>query len=220
MEYQIILTQNKELKKVLFKSKNKTNTFLKYRELSNESDNVIFEKKHVNNNGIIPVEYMLYVVKLPEEGETRRLVRDSMGKYSEEGLLFDQWTIMDSKPYRIEENLWIYGNDPRKDRKSVKDVVKVLIEGMGRERVTKEVIVCHNKLVIYNEEFFGMVICKCIKDAQRLHHLLYKTAIASKIKGLLFMGTANPVTISLLYEVIQEETEWPLTKIRRTTTRP
>lgn len=220
MEYQVILTQNKELKKIMLKTKNKLNAFLKYRELSKESEDVMFEKKHINNNGIIPVEYMLYVVKLPEEGEKRRLIRDKMGKYSEEELLFGQWTVMDSKEFRIEENLWIYGNDPKKDRKTIRDVVKVLMKGLGRERITKEVIVCHNKLIIYNEEEFDMVICKCLKDAQRLHHLLYRTAIASKIKGLLFMGTANPTTISLLYEVIQEETGWPLTKIRRTTTRP
>lgn len=210
MKYQIILTQNNEIKKIFFTSNNKVNTFIKFRELSNKSDNVIFEKKHINSNGILPVKYMLYVVKTIEENELNDNTK----------LLFNQWVILNSKEFKIEENLWIYGYDPKKDRKTIKDVVIVLMKGMGGNRITKEVIVCHNKLIIYNEDEFDMVICKCIEDAQRLHHLLYKTAISSKIKNLLFMGTANPVTVSLIYEIIHEETGWPYTKIRRTTTRP
>lgn len=220
MEYRVILTQNNEFKKQIHKSNNKLSAFTSFRASVAESEDVMYEKKHVNNNGIVPVKYMLYIVKAHEEKDTKRFVQNPLGKWVEEDLLFDKWTIMDSIEYRIEENLWIYGYDPRKERKTIRDVVKVLMKGMGKHRTTKEVIVCHNKLIIYNEEEFDMVVCKCIEDAQRLHHLLYRTAVASKIKGLLFMGTANPVTISLLYEIIHEETGWPLTKIRRTTTRP
>lgn len=184
--------------------------FMKFREFVKESEDVMFEKKHINNNGIFPVKYMLYVVKIPNDEEF--LIKEK--------LLFNQWFIMDSKEYRIEENLWIYGCNPKKERKTIVDVIKTLIKGLKNEKITKEIIVCHNKLIIYNEEDFDMIICKCIKDAQRLHHLLYKIATKNKIKGLLFSGTANPVNISLLYEIIHEETGWPLTKIRRTTTRP
>lgn len=220
MEYRVILTQNNEFKKLIHLSNNKANAFICFRDEIYKSESVMFEKKHINNNGIIPVKYMLYVVKKYKEGDTTRFVKNNMGKLVNEELLFGEWVIMDSYEARIEENLWIYGYNPRKERKTIRDVVKVLMKGIGSEKLNKEVIVVHNKLVIYNENEFDMIICKCLKDAQRLHHLLYKTAVASKIKGLLFMGTASPVTTSLLYEIIQEETGWPMKKIHRTTTRP
>jgi hypothetical protein len=65
-----------------------------------------------------------------------------------------------------------------------------------------------------------MVICKNLEDAQRLHHTLAKIAKKQKIKSLLFMGTATPANVGRMYDIIHEETEWPYTKIRRTSTRP
>ena len=56
---------------------------------------------------------------------------------------------------------------------------------MNIEYNSKEVIVLYNKLVIYNEEQFDMVICKNKKDAQRLHHTLYEATRGLKIKNLL-----------------------------------
>ena len=64
------------------------------------------------------------------------------------------------------------------------------------------------------------MICKCKKDAQRLHHELDKAVKKSKIKGLVFMGTASKVMIGRMYDIIQENTGWDILKIRRTSTRP
>jgi hypothetical protein len=65
-----------------------------------------------------------------------------------------------------------------------------------------------------------MIICKCKKDAQRLHHTLAKAAQNNKIKNLLFMGTASKASISKMYDLILEKTDWNIEKIRRTSTRP
>jgi len=65
-----------------------------------------------------------------------------------------------------------------------------------------------------------MILCKCTDDAQRLHHVLAKIAKKQKIKSLLFMGTASQATTSRMYELIKEKTNWSITKIRRTSTRP
>lgn len=92
--------------------------------------------------------------------------------------------------------------------------------GAHGKKMVKQIIVVYNKLIIYNEDQFDMVICKKLEDAQRLHHTLAKIAKKQKIKSLLFMGTASPATIGRMYDVIHENTGWPYTKIRRTSTRP
>ena len=92
--------------------------------------------------------------------------------------------------------------------------------GAYSKKVVKQVIVVYNKLIIYNEEQFDMVLCKNLQDAQRLHHSLGKIAKKQKIKSLLFMGTASKATIGRMYDLIHDETGWPYTKIRRRSTRP
>jgi hypothetical protein len=86
--------------------------------------------------------------------------------------------------------------------------------------MVKQIIVVHNKLLIYNEEQFDMVICKNIYEAQRLHHTLAKIAKKQKIKSLMFMGTASKVMVGKMYDLIQSKTNWKIQKIRRTSTRP
>jgi len=92
--------------------------------------------------------------------------------------------------------------------------------GAHSKKTVKQIIVVYNKLIIYNEDQFDMVICKNLEDAQRLHHTLAKIAKKQKIKSLLFMGTAQPAQIGRMYDIIHEETGWPYTKIRRTSTKP
>ena len=71
-----------------------------------------------------------------------------------------------------------------------------------KKTTSKQLIVVHNKLVLYDEEQFEMVICKCKKDAQRLHHALAKACRKNKIKSIVFMGTASKATIPRMYEII------------------
>ena len=147
------------------------------------------------------------------------MLRDDYGRLYTEKPIGD-WTILHSQPFDIEETVWIYGYNPKKYRPTISEIVKRLMIGAHSAKMVKQVIVVHNKLIIYNEDQFDMVICKNLLDAQRLHHTLAKIAKKQKIKSLLFMGTASKATIGILYDLIHEKTKWPYTKIRRLTTRP
>ena len=114
----------------------------------------------------------------------------------------------------------MFGRDPKNDRVTIHNIIKPMMLGAYKKMMTKQLIVVHNKLILYNEDQFEMVICKNKKDAQRLHHALHKACRKNKIKSIIFMGTASPATVSIMYELIQEKTDWPITKIRRTSTRP
>ena len=159
------------------------------------------------------------MVKPTEDGDMFRTIRDDFGRTHIEKPIGD-WTILDSHPYQFEERFWVYGMDPKANRPTIREIVKRLMTGAHKKNMVKQVIVVKNKLLIYNEDQFDMVICKCKADAQRLHHTLGKIAKKQKIKSLLFMGTATPATTSRLYDLIQENTGWPYAKIWRTTTRP
>jgi hypothetical protein len=217
MSYRIVLLSNGKYKKTLYRCKTKQNAFLKFHKLKDEN-NVFYPKKFLNTNGIKKVKYEICVTKPTENDDTFRILRDDYGKlYTEEPL--GDWTILISDDYNIEETFYVYGYEGD-ERPTIKEVVKRLMIGAHSKKMVKQVLVVHNKLIIYNEDQFDMVLCKNLEDAQRLHHTLAKIVKKQKIKSLLFMGTAQPAQIGRMYDIIHEETGWPYTKIRRTSTRP
>jgi hypothetical protein len=218
MEYRVILVSNGVYKKTLHRCKTRETAFINFNRIKSQNK-VLYPQKFINTNGIIPVKYEIFITKPTEEGDTFRMLRDDYGRLYTEKPIGD-WTILHSQPFDIEETFWIYGYNPKKDRPTISEIVKRLMIGAHSAKMVKQVIVVHNKLIIYNEDQFDMVICKNLLDAQRLHHTLAKIAKKQKIKSLLFMGTASKATIGILYDLIHEKTKWPYTKIRRLTTRP
>jgi len=218
MDYRVILVSNGVYKKTLHRCKTRETAFINFNRIKSQNK-VLYPQKFINTNGIIPVKYEIFITKPTEESDTFRILRDDYGRLYTEKPIGD-WTILHSQPFDIEETFWIYGYNPKKVRPDISEIVKRLMIGAHSTKMVKQVIVVHNKLIIYNEDQFDMVICKNLLDAQRLHHTLAKIVKKQKIKSLLFMGTASKATIGILYDLIHENTKWPYTKIRRRTTRP
>ncbi len=218
MVYRVILVGNGEYKKTLHRCKTRETAFNHFNAIK-ETNKVLFPRKYVNSYGLKPIKYEICVIKNTEPTDTFRILRDDLGKKYEEKPLGD-WTILNSDKFELEETFWIYGMNPKIERPTVSEVVKRLMVGVYKKNMVKQIIVVHNKLIIYNEDQFDMVICKCLKDAQRLHHTLAKIAKKQKIKCLMFMGTATKATITRMYDLILDETDWSIEKIRRTSTRP
>lgn len=217
--YRVILTCNGVYKKTLYACQTKETAFLNFHEIK-EKNKVLYPKKYINTKGIKTAKFELCVTKIAEDGDTYRLLRDEYGRTYQEKKLGD-WVILDSTAFDIEETFWMYGHKSKgSERPTIKEILKKLLAGAYKKNMVKEIIVVHNKVIIYSEEQFDMIICKCLLDAQRLHHTLAKLAKKQKLKNLLFLGTATPGTISRMYQIIHEETGWPYIKIRRTSTRP
>lgn len=218
--YRVILTKNGEYKQTLHRCKTNDTSFINFKKIIDENKSVVFPKKHINYNGIKPVKYKIYVVKDLEDTDEPRVVRDKMGRIKKEKPLFGIWTVLADNEYEKEESFWMFPRNSKNDRVTIHDIVKPMMEGAYKQKMTKQIIVVHNKLLLHNEEQFEMVICKCKKDAKRLHNALQKACSKHKIKSIIFMGTASPATVSRMYELIQEKTGWKMEKIRRTSTRP
>ncbi len=203
----------------MHRCKTRETSFINYRKIIDTNKGVIFPRKYVNYKGIVKITYKIAIIKDTEDDDEFRVLRDKMGRtYTEKAL--GSWTILDDNPYEFEETFWMFGRNPVHDRVTIHDIIKPIMEGAYKKKMVKQLIVVHNKLVLYNEDQFEMIICKCKKDAQRLHHALSSACKKNKVKSIIFMGTAQPATISYMYEIIADHTGWPMTKIRRTSTRP
>jgi hypothetical protein len=219
LKYRIVLTKNGEYKKTMYKGRTKVNAFNRFRLLKKQSDDVILPKQYINHKGIKEVKYRIYVVKNNEPNDKYRVFTDVHGNKDIEKPLFGLWTILDDYEYNLEESFWVYGYNKIHNRFDVLDILQLILEGVNDYNKNIKVVVVNNKLVIYNETYFKMVICKCLKDAQRLHHKLYELTKISKIKKVVFMGTTNKTNRGILYEIIHNNTDWPYSKIWRTSTK-
>lgn len=218
MNYRVVLTANGVYKKTLHRCKTRETAFINFHRIKDENK-VMFPQKFINTKGIKPVKYEICVTKPTEESDVFRILRDDFGRTYTESPLGD-WTILHSDSYEIEESFWMYRFNPKLERPTIKEVVKRLVTGAHSKKMVKQIIVVYNKLIIYNEDQFDMVLCKNMEDAQRLHHTLERIAKKQKIKSLMFMGTASKANIGRMYDLIHDNTKWPYTKIRRRSTRP
>jgi len=216
MLYRTILVSNGVYRKTIHRCRTRKTAYINYRLIQKENENVIFPKKFINTKKIKPVEFNIFLVKDIEPDDQKRVIRDKFGKLCEEPPIFNKWTVIDSSEYFVEETFWIYGFESKKDRKTILDLLQLL----STNSELKQVIVVHNKLLIYNENFFIMVICKCKKDSQRLHHTLKRITDKKDYKDMLYMGTASNASVSRMYNIILENTNWSIEKIRRTSTKP
>ena len=219
MLYRVILTKNGKYKKTIHKCKTENTSYINFNRIK-DTNNVLFEKKFINCDAIIPVKHKIYIVKDYEDSDKPRLIRNKLGKLDYEKPIFGIWTVLHDSDFKIEETFWVYGYDKRNDRKTIKDIVNLLMIGMDNPKKTKQIVVINNKLLIHVEDQFEMIICKCKKDAQRLHHALADAANINKINNLFFMGTANKKMCGDYYDIIHEHTGWDYIKIWRTSTRP
>jgi hypothetical protein len=218
VNYRVVLTANGVYKKTLHRCKTRETAFINFHRIKDENK-VMFPQKFINTKGIKPVKYEICVTKPTEESDVFRILRDNFGRTYTESPLGD-WTILHSDSYEIEESFWMYRFNPKLERPTIKEVVKRLVTGAHSKKMVKQIIVVYNKLIIYNEDQFDMVLCKNMEDAQRLHHTLARIAKKQKIKSLMFMGTASKANIGRMYDLIHDNTKWPYTKIRRRSTRP
>lgn len=212
--YRLVIISNGVYKKTLLKSNSKKSLFISYRMLKEDNKSILFPKRFVNSNGIHSVVYKICVVQDILDETT---IDDLSSSYLKTP--FGIKLVLDSSHYNIEETFWMYGKNSKTERVTIVDVVNTLVVPLVNPINNKNVIVVHNKLIIYNEDSFDMIICKNILDAQRLHHMLFKSVSEVKIKYILFLGTASTVMISEMYDVILKNTDWSIEKIRRTSTR-
>jgi hypothetical protein len=218
MSFRIVLLVNGKYRKTIGRYKRRRNAFADFYKLI-EDNKVIFPKKYTNGNKIRLVKYEICITKPTEETDTFRIIHDKLGRLVTEKPLGD-WTILTSEVYNIEETFWMFGFDPRISRPTITEIIKRIIMNTPTKSNPREVWVVHNKLLIFNENEFDMVICKNRSDAQRLNRTLYNIAKDEDLKLLLFMGAVNRKNIGNMYLFIQEKTKWPISKIHRKTTRP
>lgn len=203
--YQIVLTNhNKFVKK--FKQLKDRNKLIDiyHKELSDNK--VIFPLKYNVLTELVEADYnLLFIKEIKDieniEIESNRIFIDNNGK---------KWKIVKSEPYQFEETFRLYGFDGRNDRKNTDEIKNFLI---SKDADNREFGIIGNKIVIFNEDDFDMIITKCPEDARRFGKFLY--SYINNPKLFFYRGEYQGGDKPEIIDIIQMHTNWDRTKINR-----
>ena len=192
-------------------------------ELLEESKKVVFPKKHLNSNGLNESYDEYLILERNKHGDKENpLLRNDYGKLVEHKTNTEKWVILDKARYSVEETFWVYGYDPKANRKTFMWVYENLILNKIRSRYDiKRVMLYNNKLIVKDDAGdMDLVICKTKSDAIKFYNLLQEFVQRDKLKQVFFIGLrgGKSNTTSMLVKELCEYTGWDARKVTRTTT--
>lgn len=217
MKYRIIIAKDNKKKKILHEGKLLHNAKSKFFSIVDKNI-VLFPKQHNSYKKTKPVKYEILLLKEKEEGDLEFTDRDELGRTVPVKTKTDKWTIIEKRPYQYEEKFSVYGYDKRMDIKEI--IKKILMPNILKKDTVKQVNYVVNKVMIWYDGDFDIIVCKCKKDARRFHNILRDFCENQKIKNVLFTGLVNKRNRTKIYETIVEKTGWRINKVYCSSTRP
>ena len=195
--------------------------YAKLTSLENANNNVVFPRKFLNSGTITSVkdEYLL-LEKNRLGDKADGMVRNEFGKFIQQKITNNnKWVIRDKIQRKVEESFWIYGYDPRLDRKDFTWIYNNLIIGAVENSYDViRILVYKNKLIIrYDDKPMKLVMCKNVSDAIRMYNMVSNRLEALKTKQIVCIGSYNTLSENrrLLEEEIMDLTGWSKMKIQR-----
>ena len=197
------------------------------RILLQKNKEVTFPKKYINNGRNskhikeIDAEYLiLKKIRNKDTEPTVTRLRNEYGAFVEHKTTSENWAVYDKFPCEIEETFWVYGKNPKTDRKTFQWIFDNLILSYAEEKNNLVLIYLFgNKVIFKYDEDFNFVICKNVSDAIRMYNEIESRI--KKVRNVLMTGyvTMRQTRGKQTYDMIAEKTGWTYNKICRYTTR-
>ena len=200
--------------------------------LEKENENIVLPVKYVNtsrldNNRYNTTEYtseylILKRIKNDYDKQPTKL-RDEYGRLISHTTNSNVWNIYDKFPCLKEEKFWVYGYNPKNNRKTCQWIFENLIIS-ERNHDSSVVIHCYiykNKVIFnYDSIIKHFVICKNGSEAIRLYNKIKDISCSQKIRNIYFMGSISSYsqTGKQMLQQIADLTGWKLSKIRQKAT--
>ena len=186
------------------------------------SKQVVFPKKVVNSSGYRESYDEYLILKRNKGSETNPLLRNDYGKLVEHKTNTEKWVVFDKFRYYVEETFWVYGYDPKTDRKTFTWIYDNILVGKITNRYDyKRVMLYANKVIIKDDYAeMDLIICKNRSDAIRFYNMLQEKATNDKHKEIVFHGAyrGKSKRTSALIQDVMNYTGWTWKKVVRQTT--
>ena len=225
--YHIITTNNGVQIKDIYSAVNIDMALAKLRVFQIQfNKNIQFPVKYTSNKNektFTECDYRLMLIKKKIDNDTYKgKIRNEYGKFIDCVTSSDEWVFIEELPYQVEETFWVYGYNPKTDRKTYQFIVDEFINYNKKDKYFfKEIVIYRNKLLIDSISGLEIIICKNHQDSVRLYNSLQEYSKNKKYKNTLFAGDIhkNSYSYEKWYNKIHELTHWNRRKINKNTTR-
>jgi len=216
MLYKIIITKDGKKKKVLYEGSSEDIAKEKYYN-TKDKNIVLFPKKNNAYKKVKPVHYEIMFLKEKEDSDPPFYVRDELGRNKPVDIKSDKWGLIHKDDFLYEEKFTVYGYD---ERLETKDIIKKILLRRNKKDKIKQINYVINKVLIYQNGDFDVVVCKNSSDARRLYKTLREFCETNKVNNIMFTGLVGKRNRTKLYKRIVEKTGWTMNKTYRSSTRP
>lgn len=216
MLYKIIITKDGKKKKVLYEGSSEDIAKEKYYN-TKDKNIVLFPKKNNAYKKVKPVHYEIMFLKEKEDSDPPFYVRDELGRNKPVDIKSDKWSLIHKDDFLYEEKFTVYGYD---ERLETKDIIKKILLRRNKKDKIKQINYVINKVLIYQNGDFDVVVCKNSSDARRLYKTLREFCETNKVNNIMFTGLVGKRNRTKLYKRIVEKTGWTMNKTYRSSTRP
>lgn len=226
-DFKIILCSSKKQKKYIGVFHNAEEVEYAKSLLIKQNEEVEFPRKFVNNGRKskhlyeVNDEYLiLKKIRNTELESNITRLRNEYGTFVEHKTTSKNWAIYDKFPCVIEETFWVYGSNPKTDRKTFRWIYENLVLDYAEEK--NDIVLIYlfgNKVIFKYEDDFNFVICKNKSDAIRMYNLLEERT--KRVKNVMLTGYATIKDSRGVQtrDMIAEKTGWEIKKICTYTTR-
>ena len=223
--YHIITTNNGVQIKDIYSAVNIDMALAKLRAFQIQfNKNIQFPVKYTSNKNektFTECDYRLMLIKKKIDNDTYKgKIRNEYGKFIDCVTSSDEWVFIEELPYQVEETFWVYGYNPKTDRKTYQFIIDEFINYNKKDKYFfKEIVIYRNKLLIDSISGLEIIICKNHQDSVRLYNSLQEYSKNKKYKNILFAGDIhkNSYSYEKWYNKIHELTHWNRRKINKNT---
>jgi hypothetical protein len=156
-------------------------------------------------------------LKEKEDSDSPFYVRDELGRNKPVDIKSDKWSLIHKDDFLYEEKFTVYGYD---ERLETKDIIKKILLRRNKKDKIKQINYVINKVLIYQNGDFDVIVCKNSSDARRLYKTLREFCETNKVNNIMFTGLVGKRNRTKLYKRIVEKTGWTMNKTYRSSTRP
>ena len=218
IKYKIISCCNGKQNKLVGKYRYIEDAYEVFNNLKDQDTHIVFPKLIMCSEVLQDSLNEYILIQLIEDDVTAEYkLRNEYGKLVNQVTNQDGWAVIDKFKYNKEETFWVYGYEPKKDRKTFTWIYEnILLDGLENPYEFKRVILFKNKIVIKDDNgSLELIITKHPSDAIRFYNLLEEWVKKDKLKQIIFAGDYTPLgdrREKLINELI-ELTGWSKNKI-------
>lgn len=223
IDYKIITTLNGKQNGYIGSYQTYADAYSKLQELIKTNDDIIFPRKFLNSEVInVSKDEYLILEKNRYGDKEDSLLRNEYGKIVKHKITNNsKWIIREKAVRLVEETFWVYGYDPKVNRKTYHWIFNELLLGnIETQYDIIRILVYKNKLIIkYDSKPMSMIMCKNKSDAIRLYNVISDNIRKNKLKQIVCVGACNMICEARkeLEKEIMELTGWDKRKIQRST---